>query len=170
MNTYQFYSMTNEKAMQISNWKYKEPYTIYSMDDSEECISELLNGDYFYVQNPERLLVGFICSANSARVSGGYAAGIYNDSKFMDIGIGLTPDLTGLGKGQEILSDSIWYLKEHYKVNDFQLVVAEFNLRAIKVYERVGFVRGMSFESKVNNQEVNFVVMNYSIPKSQRAL
>ena len=165
MTTYHFYPMTNDHAYTISKWKYEEPYSLYGMDGSDEDISELLNDEYYSVINHENSLVGFICKGNSARVSGGYGASIYNDSTIVDIGIGLDPDLTGGGRGQEILVAGIRFLNEVYQVNDVQLVVAEFNARAIKVYERIGFTRGINFKSNVSGQEMNFIVMNYSISK-----
>ncbi len=161
MLIYRFYPMTRDKAIEISNWKYEEPYSIYNMEESDECISELLNGEYYYVLDLQKSLVGFICSGNSARVPGGYEVGLYNNNETLDVGLGLRPDITGLGKGQEFLTHCISFLKDQFKVQNFQLVVAEFNKRAIKVYERTGFAKGLSFKSKVKDQEVNFIVMSY---------
>lgn len=168
MPSYHFYPMTKDKAVQISKWKYREPYAFYDMDDSEECIFELLHEDYFYGLNAEGALSGFICKGCSARVPGGYAVGIYDQyTKVMDIGIGLTPDFTGQGKGRDFLTDGLNFLHERYKVNHFQLVVAGFNQRAIKVYERIGFEKGTSFKSSVNGQEISFTVMNLSIGRTE---
>jgi len=43
--------------------------------------------------------------------------------------------------------------------NRFRLTVAGFNLRAIKVYERLGFRRINSFVRKFDKGEVEFLVM-----------
>ncbi|MGM0884910.1 MAG: GNAT family N-acetyltransferase [Bacillota bacterium] len=158
--------MTEEFASLISNWKYQEPYSIYSMDGSNEVISELLNGDYYYVLNDENRLVGFICTGSSARVPGGYGSGIYYNSKSLDIGLGLSPDLTGKGIGFGYLSKSIEFIKERFNPNDIQLVVASFNERAIKVYERIGFIKGTGLKSRVGDEEIDFIVMNYIIHNS----
>lgn len=99
---YEYYAMTEECASTISKWTYDEPYAMYSMDESEECISELMNGEYFSVWNKEGLIIGFICMGNSARVGGGFKAGLYDDSKYVDIGLGLRPDLTSKGKKQKV--------------------------------------------------------------------
>jgi ribosomal-protein-alanine N-acetyltransferase len=163
MNTYNFQPMTEEYASTICNWKYHGPYSIYSMDGSYECICELMNSEYFYVMDNENSLVGYICSGNSARVPGGYQIGIYDNSKHLDIGLGLKPDFTGKGIGQQFLSQGINFLKEQFKVQSFQLVVAMFNERAIKVYERTGFIKGLSFKSKVDDQEIDFIVMRNSM-------
>jgi ribosomal-protein-alanine N-acetyltransferase len=163
MYTYNIQPMTEEYASAICNWKYDGLYSIYSMDGSYECICELMNGDYFYVMDNTNSLVGYICSGNSARVQGGYQSGLYNNSKHLDIGLGLSPDYTGKGIGQQFLFQGIHFLKEQLKVQNFQLVVAIFNERAIKVYERSGFIKGLRFKSKVDDQEIDFIVMKFSL-------
>lgn len=162
MSTYHFLPMTEEYASLICHWEYPEPYHLYNMDGDAESISELLNGDYYYVLDSMHSLVGFICSGNSARVPGGYPIGIYNNNQYVDIGLGLRPDYTGSGKGVNFLSQGMEHLKNKCSVQNFQLVVAIFNERAIKVYERVGFIKGSRFKSKVDDQEIDFIVMNYN--------
>lgn len=162
MSTYRFYPMTKEMAARITSWKYEEPYSLYNMDENEDGISELMNGDYYYVADWQDRLVGFLCSGDSARVPGGYAANLYNNGA-LDIGFGLRPDLTGRGKGQNFLTQCMSFLQRQFKTQNFQLVVAEFNERAVKVYERTGFVKRSSFKSKVNEREVGFQAMNYSV-------
>ncbi|MFD0871616.1 Uncharacterised protein [Chlamydia abortus] len=162
MPTYSFHPMTEEYASMICSWKYDHPYSIYSMDGSEECISELMNEEYFYALDDRGELTGYLCCGNAARVPGGYAINLYNNNKYLDIGLGLKPDFTGKGNGLEFLTQGIGFLKKSYKVQHFQLVVAAFNERAMKVYERAGFIKGPCFMSKVGDQEIEFVAMNYS--------
>ncbi|MEC0091979.1 GNAT family N-acetyltransferase [Paenibacillus macquariensis] len=107
-------------------------------------------------------LYGFICIGNSARVPGGYRIGIYNNDKYIDLGLGLSPELTGKGIGLNFLTSSIHFIGEQYKSSDIQLVVARYNERAIKVYERAGFIIGQSFKSEFEDQEMDFLVMSYS--------
>nr|WP_225445752.1 GNAT family protein [Paenibacillus arenosi] len=133
------------------------------MDDSNECICELMNDEYFYALDSDNQLVGFICMGNSARVPGGYPTGIYEHDDRLDIGLGLRPDFTGEGKGQQFLLQGIDYLKQHHYAQNLQLVVAAFNERAITVYERAGFVRGMSFMSRIGNKQVEFLSMTLAL-------
>lgn len=163
MFTYYFHPMTKEFAFRISAWKYQDQYSIYSMDDSYECIDELMNEEYFCALDNQDRLIGYICTGNSARVPGGYQIGIYNNDKQIDIGLGLNPDFTGKGRGVEFLSQAIHFLESHFQVQNFQLVVASFNERAIKVYERAGFIKGVCFTSMVDKEEVEFLSMNYSM-------
>ena len=50
-------------------------------------------------------------------------------------------------------------MNKKISVNEYQLVVAEFNERAIKVYERIGFIKGPSFKSKFEEKVINFISM-----------
>lgn len=162
MSSYQFFKMTEQYASLIVRWTYEEPYSLYNMDGGLDDISEFMNGDYFYVLDYANELIGFICTGNSARVPGGYQIGIYNDEQYIDFGLGLKPELTGKGYGEQFLISSLDFIKDEYDKSDVQLVVAAFNERAIKVYERVGFIKGQSFKSKVSGQEIDFLVMHYS--------
>ncbi|KIL35109.1 GCN5 family acetyltransferase [Cohnella kolymensis] len=162
MSTYLFLPMTEEYAALISHWKYDEPYSVYSMDGSKECITELLNCEYYYALHEQNGLFGYVCKGESARVPGGYGAGIYNDSIYVDIGLGLRPDITGQGKGLEFLILCMHFLREQFNIHHFRLVVASFNERAIKVYERAGFVKGITFQSNVDGQDMDFTVMRYT--------
>ncbi|MCR8644421.1 GNAT family N-acetyltransferase [Paenibacillus sp. N1-5-1-14] len=163
MTVYTFQRMTPEYAQSIAKWTYPEPYGMYSMDDDEETILELLCGDYYYALNEDHELIGYICAGNAARVPGGYAAGIYENNQVIDVGLGLRPNLTGRGVGVEFFSSGIQFLINEKKMREFQLVVASFNERAVKVYERVGFMRGCMFQSIVRGEAVDFQVMNVRI-------
>lgn len=159
MPEFQYFIMNEKHAALISKWKYEEPYSIYSMEESAEDISELLNGDYYYVLNGEEELAAFICTGGSARIPGGYKAGIYDEDGYIDFGLGLNPALTGKGYGAAFLTSSLQFIRERYNNSRIRLVVALFNERAIKVYERSGLVKGLIFKSSIGEQDIDFLVM-----------
>ena len=159
MSGYYFQGLTREQAVEIGSWEYEDPYRIYSMDGSEEEQAELMSGEYFAGVNSEQKLIGFVCEGIAARVPGGYAAGLYEGDGILDIGLGLKPELTGKGYGLEFMLDGMSFLRERYQPSAFQLVVAAFNERAIRVYERVGFVKCGSCKSHVNGREQDFISM-----------
>jgi len=159
---FRFQPMTEEFAAIICKWRFPGEYAFYNMEDTDEDIAELLNGEYYAALDFNGDLIGFICSGNSARLPIGHQIGIYNDTSNIDIGLGMKPDFTGKGKGQQFLTQAIPFLKERHPAHSFQLVVATFNERAIKVYERVGFVKGIRFINKRNEEEIEFMVMNLS--------
>jgi len=157
--TYIFKPMTKLHAERISTWKYEKPYNFYDFEPSEEITSELLNGDYFCVLNNAGALMGFSCSGNSARVPGGYAAGIYEREEVLDIGLGLEPSETGKGLGRIFVEEVIDYFRQQLNKENFRMVVASFNQRAITVYRANGFVERRNFLSKVNGIDTEFVCL-----------
>ncbi|BFH68441.1 MAG: GNAT family N-acetyltransferase [Paenibacillus dendritiformis] len=163
MLSLRYFPMTEDYASIIANWTYDEPYSLYSMDGDEDTIAEFMNGDYFYALDNENVLIGYICTGSSARVPGGYDIGIYGQETYLDFGLGLHPEFTGKGMGAGFVTSSLEFIRERYQTTDIQLVVAAFNERAIKVYERAGFAKGPLFRSKVGDGEVEFMAMKRSI-------
>ncbi len=51
--------MDKLSAEEISRWQYEKPYSIYSMDSSEEEIEELMKGSYYSVYENDKLIVFF---------------------------------------------------------------------------------------------------------------
>lgn len=156
MNIIKFLPMSHQYAKVIATWTYPEPYSLYNMDDDEETLEELMDGSYYAALDEKEELIGFICTGEAARVPGGYVAGIYNNEEKIDIGLGLRPDLTGSGQGGLFLKESLSFIRNLTNQSQLQLVVATFNERAIKVYERAGFQKGITFLSR----DKEFVVMN----------
>jgi RimJ/RimL family protein N-acetyltransferase len=154
--------MTNEAAAIVSGWVYEEPYAMYSMDGSRECTEELLNGDYFCVREERHGVIGFVCTGESARVPGGYDYGIYRDPRYLDVGVGMSPQWTGKGYGLDFVSQAMAFTKQTFNYSCLQLVVAAFNTRAIKVYERAGFTLTGKFTSRAGAQEADFLAMRHS--------
>ncbi|MWV43271.1 GNAT family N-acetyltransferase [Paenibacillus sp. HJL G12] len=151
--------MNREDAAEIATWRYPRPYDLYSMDGSEEDITELLNGDYVSAWNHEEMLIGFYCTGISARVPGGYDAGIYNDESLVDIGLGMKPELTGQGQGTRFMEEGIAYVKYAFPGKGIRLVVATFNKRAVRTYEKAGFKQFGVFSSPVHGEQTEFACM-----------
>ncbi|ANS74722.1 hypothetical protein AWM70_09065 [Paenibacillus yonginensis] len=172
---FRFQPMDEPYARQISTWTYEPPYALYSWDGSEENIAELMSGAFWAatargnaeiraqngVQNEseDEELVGFMCTGETAKVPGGYPLGIYDEPGFLDLGLSLKPELTGKGIGVDFVTACIQFVRTQLGATGIRLVVAAFNERAITVYERAGFVRGVRFKSRIESTELDFYVM-----------
>ncbi|WBW96412.1 GNAT family N-acetyltransferase [Oceanirhabdus sp. W0125-5] len=151
--------MNYDEAKEISKWIYEEAYSIYSMDQSDECINELLNGNYFSVSDRENNLVGYYCFGEAAQVPAGNQFGVYDSKEYIDIGLGIKPDLCGQGLGVNFLSSGLDFARNKLSAKGFRLTVAAFNQRAIKVYERADFKKVNSFERISESGKIEFWVM-----------
>ncbi len=152
-----FKEMSEEEAREVANWKYEPPYDFYDVTKDPEDLDELLDPekrkDYFSAASNDEL-VGYFCFGAEARVPGGDYSG-----EAVDVGLGLRPDLTGEGLGPEFLEAGLEFAKVRFSPAGFRLSVAEFNERAIKVYERAGFEKAESFIQRTNGGEYAFFLM-----------
>lgn len=139
-----FTLMDEAAAREVCAWQYAEPYAVYNMSaDSEEGLAEMLErrSPYYAVRDEQGELVGFFCFGTSAQVWENETPGLYSEDATIDIGLGLRPDLTGRGRGLTLVNAGLAFARETFQPRHFRLFVLTFNERAIRVYERAGFVR-----------------------------
>lgn len=152
-----FTEMTQKEAREIAAWKYDPPYDFYDVAKDPEDLEERLDPDKrrdYYSATSGGELVGYFCFGREARVPGGDYSG-----EAVDMGLGMRPDLTGKGLGQEFLESGLEFAEERFSPVRFRLSVAEFNERAIKVYERAGFETVESFIQNTNGAGHPFLLM-----------
>jgi ribosomal-protein-alanine N-acetyltransferase len=120
------------------------------MSRSPEDFGDMLassNREKFYsALGPDGALLGFFSFIDEG--DGGFA-----------VGLGMRPDLTGRGLGQEFVADGLEFGRSSLGAKRFRLSVATFNERAIKVYERAGFRAGETFMESSGDEEVEFLRM-----------
>ena len=78
-------------------------------------------------------LAGYFCFGEDARVPAGRRLGVYERESALDVGLGMRPDLAGRGLGAGFVLAGL------SGPPTFRLTVAAFSLRAVRMYERVGF-------------------------------
>jgi [ribosomal protein S18]-alanine N-acetyltransferase len=142
--------LTQSEAETIAGWRYDPPYDFYDAAadcrDLEELLDPAKRGDrYFGAHGATGELVGYFGFERSGAVVG--------------VGVALRPDLTGRGLGQSFLEGGLSFAREQFAPRSFKLSVAEFNRRAITVYERAGFVRTRTFAHETNGGVFKFVEM-----------
>jgi len=84
------------------------------------------------------------------------------DKKYM-VGVQMRPSLTGKGMGTEVIATIVDFGKKTYNFNELYLLVAKFNERAIKIYERLGFEVTEEFTWFVNGEEKEFYEMRKAL-------
>ncbi|APC47855.1 GNAT family N-acetyltransferase [Virgibacillus halodenitrificans] len=154
---YEFIPMTQQHAEIIAyHCHYEGEYSFYDMEADEEDLNEFLDeearaSNYFVVINANEL-IGFFCFQKL-------------DANIIDIGLGMKPQLTGQGNGEDFLKTGIEFGINKYKPATITLSVANFNERAINVYKKVGFVPEETFKQDTNGGTYEFLKMSYDLYK-----
>ena len=138
--------MTVNKARHILAWKYEKPYDFYNTELTDESLKEMLDGSYYALLNAQNDVVGFFCIGKNAQVPIGHQYGVYVDD-FIDMGLGMHPNLIGKGNGTSFCTHIIQFIEKQYVGKSIRLTVANFNKRAIHLYEKLGFVKVAQFTS-----------------------
>ncbi|WP_339173922.1 GNAT family protein [Solibacillus sp. FSL R5-0691] len=148
-----FEKMDCEKATAILGWTYEEPYNFYNNEQTAEALEELMEGSYYTV-NKNNEVIGFFCTGESARVPSGNKFNVYKED-FIDMGVGMHPNLVGQGKGYEFCRCVIKFIEDNSPSKPLRLTVAMFNERAIRLYKKLGFVK----ENEFSNDVTKFMTM-----------
>jgi len=92
-------------------------------------------------------------------------ASFYTENDEFWLSLGLRPDLTGQGLGEAFVSECVRYAISQYKLikHTIKLAVALFNQRAIKVYERAGFIATNKTVRDTHIGQVDFIEMEKNI-------
>jgi [ribosomal protein S18]-alanine N-acetyltransferase len=157
---FRFQRMTPALAEEVVAWRYPPPYDFYDWDpaDDPELLSVPESGTLAAVDEGGTL-VGFVSYGGGGQVPGCLDAGHYDDPA-LDIGLGLRPDLTGVGHGLDFVRAALEEGRRRYAPATFRLSVAVFNERARRVYERAGFHPGPTCLSPSSGVETQFLVMS----------
>jgi ribosomal-protein-alanine N-acetyltransferase len=120
----------------IARWRYPGPYAVYNMGVFALASNML-------VQSLLALYAGPVYYA--VRDEHGELVGIFSfipQGETVEVGLGLRPDLTGQasGLGLTFVLAGLDFARQRFHPARFRLTVAAFNTRAIRVYERAGFV------------------------------
>jgi RimJ/RimL family protein N-acetyltransferase len=150
--------MDEESAQAILAWRYPSPYDLYNLDkvNIQDALQVFLDPEYAYYTvadgNGDGGLAAFCCFGSDAQVFGGdYRA------PGLDIGVGMRPDLTGQGRGESYVNAVLDFARLMFSPDSFRVTVAEFNQRALRVWEKVGFRPVQAFLREYDARE--FVVL-----------
>ncbi|HEX8036439.1 MAG TPA: GNAT family protein [Ktedonobacterales bacterium] len=139
---FRFRPMRWRDALTISRWHYDGPYAFYDMSllvllgvVAVQWVLRSIRQLEFYGAYAER--------GGREQLIGVFS--FLRHGNTIEIGLGLRPDLTGQGIGLPFVLAGLEYARTHSAPKRFQLIVAAFNTRAIRVYERAGFTPVRTF-------------------------
>lgn len=124
--------LTQENAVKISQWHYPAEYAFYDTDADAEDLHEILLPElrgtrFFQILTDEDELLGYF-DYEPANQPGAY-----------ELSLGLAPEFTGHGAGLTVMRRIIEFVVDALQPTELWLNVAEFNVRAQKVYQKAGF-------------------------------
>ena len=120
--------MTGPEARQVTEWQYPAPYEMYNWAEEDDP-AELLDGSYLACREESGALGGFLCFGPNATIP--TREDVYRQG-YLDVGLGLRPDLCGRGLGRGLLQQGLDWARRELGAGCFRLAVAQFNLRAPK--------------------------------------
>ena len=149
---FQIVPMNLEFARAILEWTYDGPYAVYNYDKSAGHLLDAgkWGSTLFAVLDESgsltgELTLGFLNAAGDWVPQADMDAGKL-DGCILWIGFGMRPNLTGRGLGLDFVNACVDFsartVRERcrYTGAEIGLRVFQFNQRAVKVYERAGFV------------------------------
>lgn len=139
-----FHPIDKTSARVVLAWRYPPPYESYNEEPEriEQVVQELLRPDYHYYRLAEGAdpLVAYCCFGLDARVAGG-------DYRLeaLDLGLMVRPDLTGQGRGGQFAGAVLEFAQRTFPQTVWRVTIAEFNQRAQRVWQKLGFCRVQMF-------------------------
>jgi ribosomal-protein-alanine N-acetyltransferase len=139
-----FLPMDETSARAVLAWRYEGPYKQYNTDpdEMEDTVRVLLDPQnaYYRIEDEAGNLAGYCCFGPDARVPGGNYRG-----EALDLGLGVRPDLTGRGRGLAYVEAALDFARWTFGPTEFRVVVAEWNKRALRVWQKAGFLPVQTF-------------------------
>jgi ribosomal-protein-alanine N-acetyltransferase len=139
-----FLSMDETSARAVLAWRYDGPYKQYNTDpdEMEATVRVLLDPQnaYYRIEDEGGKLAAYCCFGPDARVPGGNYSG-----QALDLGLGVRPDLTGQGRGLAYVEAVLDFARRTFGPTEFRVVVAAWNKRALRVWQKAGFVPAQTF-------------------------
>jgi ribosomal-protein-alanine N-acetyltransferase len=138
-------------ASSLAAYAYPPPYDLYDAAPGSAAMFADPVLAYFSVIDSDAALGGFGCVGAEARVPGGGegAAGSLAQ-RFIDLGVGMAPGRVGQGFGRPFCAAALAHAVAAHGADRCALAprvsVAAFNLRSLRIWEALGFLKEVRFE------------------------
>jgi adenine phosphoribosyltransferase len=153
-------TMEEADVQAILAWRYAAPYDFYNLGDGDqEALFDPAN-HYHAVIDADGRLAGFCAFGPDARVMG---EDLTSDPAALDVGWGMRPDLTGQGHSTAFLAAILEFGRVRFVPSSYRMVVATFNRRAIRLYEKVGFQPVGTFVNPAPGRQQEFLQMTLTL-------
>ncbi|MCF6138254.1 GNAT family N-acetyltransferase [Pseudalkalibacillus berkeleyi] len=144
---------TKEDINEFITWTYEGKYSFYDNNIQEEKIEGFKQSIHleraFSVVDEEENLIGN-CEFFDVEEDG---------EEILVVGVQMKPSITGRGYGSKFVKAIIEQGKELLKFNHLELAVVDFNERAIRTYEKEGFIKKGEFQNEISGSTYNFIIM-----------
>jgi RimJ/RimL family protein N-acetyltransferase len=158
--SYIFNKMDEISARAILGWRYDPPYDIYNLasDEVESVVQYMMDPQNAYssITDEQGELVAYCCFGREGQVPGGDYS-----SDALDIGMGVHPELTGQGLGHEFVNSVLDFAGATFSPCVYRVTVAEFNKRALRVWEKVEFQLVDRFQRDCDKRPFVILVLPY---------
>lgn len=146
---------TKSDVEDILTWKFEGIYSFYDNDidvNKMEWIKSIVDSDNdFAIYDEHNRLIG--------------NCGFEYIDEFFCVGVQMRPDITGKGFGTEFVKAIVEFGKQKYNLEHIDLMVAKFNKRAIRVYEKLGFKVVEEFVNTIRGNDYDFMAMRLEFDK-----
>ncbi|MBW3112436.1 GNAT family N-acetyltransferase [Bacillus sp. MCCB 382] len=144
---------TEEDINEFLTWTYDGIYSFYDNNSQIEKIEGLKQSVHL-----ERAFS--VVDENGSLIGNCEFYDVEEDGKdILVLGVQMKPSLTGKGQGSAFVKAIIDQGRERLKFSHLELAVADFNERAIRTYEKEGFLVRDEFMNEIRGQEYRFVIM-----------
>ena len=136
----------------VSGWRYTGRWSVYDQrdddpaTDAEERRAVVAAGD--------GSLVGFYCVGADARVPG-----LAADDGLIDLGVGMAPELVGMGHGERFAQTVLDDLRSRFPAAPLRAVIQEWNTRSLALARRLGFAPAGRHRLRQGVDDVTYVVL-----------
>lgn len=146
---------TKSDVEDILTWKFEGIYSFYDNDidvNKMEWIKSIVDSDNdFAIYDEHNRLIG--------------NCGFEYIDEFFCVGVQMRPGITGKGFGTEFVKAIVEFGKQKYNLEHIDLMVAKFNKRAIRVYEKLGFKVVEEFVNTIRGNDYDFMTMRLEFDK-----
>lgn len=124
------HNTTEDEKYEICEWKYSGDFAIYDMESYDK-----MKEKHFAFANPKMYVESFLDNNDLIDF-----CNLYDDGDEIFFGIGVNPNFCNRGHGTEMIETMYAISKRMFHGKPLYLEVRTWNKRAIRCYQKAGFV------------------------------